>query len=57
MPNVEPDVVIRIRDLVVGFGNQIVLDALALDVRRGEILAWLVHLAEANQFCFGRSSA
>ena len=38
MPNVERDVVIRIRDLVVGFGNQIVLDALSLDVRRGEIL-------------------
>ena len=38
MPNVEPDIVVRIRDLVVGFGNQIVLDALSLDVRRGEIL-------------------
>ena len=29
---------IRVRDLVVGFGNQIVLDHLSLDVRRGEIL-------------------
>jgi phospholipid/cholesterol/gamma-HCH transport system ATP-binding protein len=29
---------ISIRDLVVGFGEQIVLDHLALDVRRGEVL-------------------
>jgi phospholipid/cholesterol/gamma-HCH transport system ATP-binding protein len=29
---------IRVRDLVVGFGRQIVLDHLDLDVRRGEIL-------------------
>jgi phospholipid/cholesterol/gamma-HCH transport system ATP-binding protein len=29
---------IRIRDLVVGFGRQIVIDHLTLDVRRGEIL-------------------
>ncbi|WFU43516.1 ABC transporter ATP-binding protein [Bradyrhizobium sp. CB82] len=29
---------IRVRDLVVGFGRQIVLDQLSLDVRRGEIL-------------------
>jgi phospholipid/cholesterol/gamma-HCH transport system ATP-binding protein len=32
------DVLIRIRDLVVGFGEQTVLDHLSLDVRRGEIL-------------------
>jgi phospholipid/cholesterol/gamma-HCH transport system ATP-binding protein len=31
-------VVIRVRDLVVGFGDHIVLDHLSLDVRRGEIL-------------------
>jgi phospholipid/cholesterol/gamma-HCH transport system ATP-binding protein len=30
--------VIRVRDLVVGFGERIVLDHLSLDVRRGEIL-------------------
>ena len=30
--------VIRARDLVVGFGDQVVLDQLSLDVRRGEIL-------------------
>jgi phospholipid/cholesterol/gamma-HCH transport system ATP-binding protein len=32
------DLAIRVRDLVVGFGEQIVLDHLSLDVRRGEIL-------------------
>jgi phospholipid/cholesterol/gamma-HCH transport system ATP-binding protein len=34
----ETGIVISIRDLVVGFGNQVVLDSLSLDVRRGEIL-------------------
>jgi phospholipid/cholesterol/gamma-HCH transport system ATP-binding protein len=38
MANLEPDIVIRVRDLVVGFGRQTVLDRLSLDVRRGEIL-------------------
>lgn len=38
MANLEPDIVIRVRDLVVGFGLQTVLDRLSLDVRRGEIL-------------------
>ena len=33
-----PDTIIRVRDLVVGFGGQPVLDRLSLDVRRGEIL-------------------
>ena len=33
----EPEV-IQVRDLVVGFGKQTVLDHLSLDVRRGEIL-------------------
>jgi phospholipid/cholesterol/gamma-HCH transport system ATP-binding protein len=32
------EVAIRVRDLVVGFGKQVVLDRLSLDVRRGEIL-------------------
>ncbi|MBK5199701.1 MAG: ATP-binding cassette domain-containing protein, partial [Methyloceanibacter sp.] len=32
------DAVIKVRDLVVGFGDQIVLDHLSLDVRPGEIL-------------------
>jgi phospholipid/cholesterol/gamma-HCH transport system ATP-binding protein len=32
------DTVIRVRDLVVGFGARAVLDRLSLDVRRGEIL-------------------
>jgi phospholipid/cholesterol/gamma-HCH transport system ATP-binding protein len=31
-------IAIRVRDLVVGFGRQVVLDHLSLDVRRGEIL-------------------
>jgi phospholipid/cholesterol/gamma-HCH transport system ATP-binding protein len=34
----EPDIVVRVRELVVGFGNQLVLDGLSLDVRRGEVL-------------------
>ena len=29
---------IRVRDLVVGFGRQTVIDRLSLDVRKGEIL-------------------
>jgi len=32
------EAMIQVRDLVVGFGQQIVLDHLDLDVRRGEIL-------------------
>ena len=32
------EMAIRVRDLLVGFGDQIVLDHLSLDVRRGEIL-------------------
>ena len=31
-------IVIRVRDLVVGFGDTIVLDHLSLDVARGEII-------------------
>lgn len=38
-PNEEP--AIRVRDLVVGFGDHLVLDHLALDVRRGEILGFV----------------
>jgi phospholipid/cholesterol/gamma-HCH transport system ATP-binding protein len=30
--------IIRVRDLVVGFGDQTVLDGVSFDVRRGEIL-------------------
>ena len=33
--------VIRVRDVVVGFGDRIVLDHLSLDVRRGEILGFV----------------
>jgi phospholipid/cholesterol/gamma-HCH transport system ATP-binding protein len=38
MTSAEPEIVIRVRELVVGFGQQTVLDHLSLDVRRGEIL-------------------
>ena len=42
LPEPQPDqVVIRVRDLVVGFGERIVLDHLSLDVRRGEILGFV----------------
>ena len=34
----DDQIAIRVRDLVVGFGKQVVLDHLSLDVRRGEIL-------------------
>jgi phospholipid/cholesterol/gamma-HCH transport system ATP-binding protein len=33
-----PQYAIRVRDLVVGFGRQVVIDHLSLDVRKGEIL-------------------
>ncbi len=35
------DVIIRVRDLTVGFGNNLILDHLDLDVRRGEILGFV----------------
>lgn len=38
MPEAQEEIAIRVRDLVVGFGRQTVLDHLSLDVRRGEIL-------------------
>ena len=34
-------IVVRVRDLTVGFGEAIVLDRLSLDVRRGEILGFV----------------
>jgi phospholipid/cholesterol/gamma-HCH transport system ATP-binding protein len=34
----DDQIAIRVRDLLVGFGKQVVLDHLSLDVRRGEIL-------------------
>lgn len=37
--NEEP--IIRVRDLVVGFGSKIILDGLSLDVKRGEILGFV----------------
>jgi phospholipid/cholesterol/gamma-HCH transport system ATP-binding protein len=38
MQEMDAPLAIRVRDLVVGFGSQIVLDHLSLDVRKGEIL-------------------
>jgi phospholipid/cholesterol/gamma-HCH transport system ATP-binding protein len=38
MPQTPPQFAIRVSDLVVGFGRQVVIDHLTLDVRRGEIL-------------------
>ncbi|QIO32708.1 ABC transporter ATP-binding protein [Bradyrhizobium sp. 1(2017)] len=38
MAEPQQEFAIRVRDLVVGFGRQTVLDRLSLDVRRGEIL-------------------
>src|SRR3569832_117470 len=38
MPESQQEFAIRVRDLVVGFGRQTVLDHLSRDVRRGEIL-------------------
>jgi phospholipid/cholesterol/gamma-HCH transport system ATP-binding protein len=38
MGEAQEEFAIRVRDLVVGFGRQTVLDHLSLDVRRGEIL-------------------
>jgi phospholipid/cholesterol/gamma-HCH transport system ATP-binding protein len=36
-----PEVVIRVRDLVVGFGDKLVMDGLDLDVFRGEVLGFV----------------
>ncbi len=41
MAHPESDVVIRVRDLVVGFGRTTVLNHLDLDVKRGEILGFV----------------
>jgi phospholipid/cholesterol/gamma-HCH transport system ATP-binding protein len=38
MQQAPPQFAIRVNDLVVGFGRQVVIDHLSLDVRRGEIL-------------------
>src|SRR3990172_7688595 len=38
MAGASSQAVIRVRDLVVGFGDRVVLDGLSLDVHRGEIL-------------------
>ncbi len=40
-PADEPDIIIRVRDLVVAFGEKVILDGLNLDVRRGEVLGFV----------------
>lgn len=40
-PAVAPEPIIRVRDLVVGFGSKIVMKGLNLDIRRGEILGFV----------------
>jgi len=40
-PGATPDAIIRVRDLVVGFGSKIVMKGLDLDIRRGEILGFV----------------
>jgi phospholipid/cholesterol/gamma-HCH transport system ATP-binding protein len=40
-PATEPEIVIRVRDIVVGFGEKLVLKGLDLDVRRGEVLGFV----------------
>jgi phospholipid/cholesterol/gamma-HCH transport system ATP-binding protein len=41
MNAIDDNLAVRIRDLVVGFGDHVVLDHLSLDVRRGEILGFV----------------
>jgi phospholipid/cholesterol/gamma-HCH transport system ATP-binding protein len=41
VPATEPEIVIRVRDVVVGFGEKLVLKGLDLDVRRGEVLGFV----------------
>lgn len=36
-----PDLAIRVRGLVVGFGERVIMDGLDLDVRRGEVLGFV----------------
>ena len=48
---------IRVRDLVVGFGEHMVLDHLSLDVRKGEIWGSLGDRAAANRSCCAPLSA
>ncbi len=40
-PATAPEPIIRVRDLVVGFGSKIVMKGLNLDIRRGEILGFV----------------
>src|SRR5487761_2274128 len=37
----EPELAVRVRGLVVGFGSKIIMNGLDLDVRRGEVLGFV----------------
>lgn len=41
MDGKQPEIVIKVRDVVVGFGDRVVLDRISLDVRKGEILGFV----------------
>ena len=41
MTNQDGEVIIRVRDLVVGFGEKLVMNRLNLDVYRGEVLGFV----------------
>ena len=45
----EQDIAIHVRDLVVGFGKNTVIDHLSLDVRAGEIIGLSAPPAAANR--------
>ena len=49
-----PEFAVRVSDLVVGFGRQVVIDHLSLDVRKGEILG-LVYVGNARRVSQRRS--
>ena len=40
-PSAAPEAVIRVRDLVVGFGDKLIMNGLDLDVYRGEVLGFV----------------
>ena len=40
-PSAAPEAVIRVRDLVVGFGDKLIMNGLNLDIYRGEVLGFV----------------
>jgi phospholipid/cholesterol/gamma-HCH transport system ATP-binding protein len=49
MQEMTPQFAIRVHDLVVGFGRQVVIDHLSLDVRKSEILGLVGAPAAASR--------